>query len=115
MQGGEAEDQVAAGDADNFAAGEEAGESVERGAIVGVVESGDDYEFVGNVKIGVAGGQALASEVDGRGHGERFDAIRAAGGIGHGFEGSETFLEGEVGGVGGVLLDAAADGGGTEE
>src|SRR5260370_25083721 len=78
MQRAEAEDQVAAGDADNFAAGEEAREGVEGDAIAGVVEGGDDDEFVGNVKIGVAGGQTLVIEIDWRGDGESFDAERPA-------------------------------------
>jgi len=51
------EDQIAAGDAHDFAAGKQACERVEGYAIVRVVERWDDDEFVGDIKIGVAGGR----------------------------------------------------------
>jgi hypothetical protein len=78
VEGAEAEDQVTAGDADYFAVREELGEGAEGVAIVRIVERGDDYEFIGNVKVGVAGGEALAIEINWTGHGERFYAERVA-------------------------------------
>ena len=64
VESAEAEDEVAAGDADDFAIGEKFGESVEGDAVVRIVEGGDDDDFVGDVKICVAGGEALAIEID---------------------------------------------------
>ena len=52
----EAEDQVAAGDADDFAAGEEFGEFVEGDAVIGVIERGHDDEIICDVEICVARG-----------------------------------------------------------
>ena len=78
VESAEAEDEIAAGDADDFAAGEKTGEGVECDAVVRVVEGGDDHEFVGDVEIRVAGGETLVVEIDRRGHGERFDAKGAA-------------------------------------
>jgi len=52
-----------------FAAGKQACERVEGYAIVRVVERWDDDEFVGDIKIGVAGGQALIIEINRRGMG----------------------------------------------
>src|SRR5579864_8587401 len=57
VQGAESEDQVAARDSDDFAAGEEFGEFVERNAIVRVVERGHDNEIVCNIEIRVARGE----------------------------------------------------------
>ena len=78
MQRAQAEDQIDAVDADNLAVGEELGQGVERNAIGGVVERGNQNEAVGDVEVGVAGGQALAIEEDGGGHGQGHDAERLA-------------------------------------
>src|SRR5260370_29264547 len=78
MQCAEAEDKVAAGNANDFAAGKQRSERVEGHAIVGVVERGDDDKFVGDIKIGVAGRKALIIEINWRGHGERFKGERAS-------------------------------------
>ena len=115
MQCAEAEDQIAAGDADDFAAGEQACERVESYAIVRVVECWDDDEFVGDIKIGVAGGQALIIEINRRGHGERFDAKRAAVQVFHGLQKRVVFLQRDVIGVVRVLLDDGDDGVRTDE
>ena len=139
MEGAEAPDEVYGVDADDFAGGEAGGDDVEGAAVVGVVEGGDEDERVGDVEVGVAGGEALAIEDDGRGHGEfddleglaRADALRttvsslratavvfrAAGGVGaaEGVEAVEVLGEREVVGVGGVGLDAGEDGVGRDE
>ena len=47
---------------DNVAGGEAAGDGVEGVAVVGVVEGGDEDEVVRDVKVCVAGGEALAFE-----------------------------------------------------
>ena len=61
-------------DADDLAGGEAVGDDVEGDAVVCVVEGGDEDERVGDVEVGVAGGEALALEEDGRGHGQ-FDDL----------------------------------------
>ena len=76
MDRAEAEDEVAAINGRDGAAGEERGERVEREAVGGIVEHGHEDDLVGDVEIGVAGGKALAVEINGRGHGQRFDAQR---------------------------------------
>src|SRR5579859_3617893 len=74
VEGAQAPDQVDGVDADDFARGEAGGDDVEGVAVVRVVEGGDEDERVGDVEVGVAGGEALAFEEDGRGHGE-FDYV----------------------------------------
>src|SRR5713226_9574162 len=59
----ETEDEVAAGDAHDFAIGKQTGESIERDAIVRIVERRDDHDFIGDVEIGVAGGEPLTIEI----------------------------------------------------
>ena len=73
MEGAEAPDEVGGVDADDLAGGEAGGDDVEGAAVVGVVEGGDEDERVGDGEVGVAGGEAPALEVDGRGHGEGDD------------------------------------------
>src|SRR5260221_13910621 len=70
----EAKNKIAAIDSDNFTVEEVFRDDVERDAIVGIVEDGNEHEFVCDVEIGVACGQTLFVEVDRRRHGERFDA-----------------------------------------
>src|SRR5882757_10354426 len=72
VEGAQAPDQVDGVDADDLAVGEAAGDDVEGVAVVAVVEGGDEDEAVRDVEVGVAGGEALAFEGDGRGHG-KFD------------------------------------------
>ena len=94
--------------------GEAFGDDVEGVAVVGVVEGGDEDEAVGDVEVGVAGGEALALEDYGRGHGE-FDDVEGsvfilAGAIAGLAEAVEVFGEGEVVLVVGVGLDGGEDG-----
>ena len=65
VEGAEAPDEVDGVDADDLAGGEAGGDDVEGEAVVGVVEGGDEDEAVGDVEVGVAGGEALAFEEDG--------------------------------------------------
>lgn len=90
----QAEDQVAAGYAYHFAIWEEAGQGVESYAIVRVVEGGDDDESVGDVKVCVARGEALAFEINGGGHRQGFDAKRAAVVVFHLLEQGQIFCRG---------------------
>ena len=84
MEGAEAPDEIDGVDADDVAVGEAGSDGVEGVTVVGIVEGGDEDEVVGDVEVGVAGGQALALEGDGRGHGEFDDleglAAQVAGG-----------------------------------
>src|SRR5215475_12618510 len=96
VDGAQAEDQVAAGDGNDFASREEFGECVEGEAVAGIVEDGEKDDFVGDVEVGVGGGKALAVEVDGSGHGQSFNAEGLAVLVPGGFEEREIFLERRV-------------------
>ena len=109
VEGAEAPDEVDGVDADDFAVGEAGGDDVEGVAVVGVVEGGDEDQAVGDVEVGVAGGEALVFEEDRRGHGEFdyfegsvFEVAEAA-------EAVEVFGEGEMVFVVSVGLDAGED------
>ena len=78
-------------DADDVAGGEAGGEGVEGVAVVQVVEGGHEDAGVGDVEVGVAGGEALALEEDGRGHGERHDFKGGAVEVARGVEAGEVF------------------------
>jgi hypothetical protein len=127
VEGAEAPDEVDGVDADDLAGGEASGDGVEGDAVVGIVEGGDKDKRVGDVEVGVAGGQALAFEDDGRGHGEGNDlewlarsaALRATavalrdvggGGAAEGVEAVEVLGQREMVLVGGIVLDAREDG-----
>src|ERR1700691_1988928 len=77
------EHQIAAGDADDFAAGKKCGELVESNAVVRVVEGRHDDEIIRYVEVRVARGQAEVVEFDRCGHRKRFDVEWAAVGIFH--------------------------------
>ena len=49
-------------DSHDLAVGEQFGQNIERKAIVGIVEDRHQHQLVGDVEIGVAGGQALSVE-----------------------------------------------------
>ncbi len=118
VKGAEAPDQVYGVDAYDVAGGEAFGDDVEGVAVVAVVEGGDEDEVVGDVEVGVAGGQALALEDYRRGHGKFDDVeglfLQVAGGA----EAVEVFGEGKMvlvtsvgldGGEDGVFVDKAGD------
>src|ERR1700721_2893153 len=71
MERAEAEDEIPARYPYDFSAREKFGEGVESDPVVRIVERRDDDDFVGDVKIRVAGGEALAIEINWGGHGER--------------------------------------------
>ncbi len=110
MNCAEAENKVAAIDTDNFTVEEVFRENVERDAIVGIVEDGDEHKFVCKVEIGVARGQTLLVEVDGCGHGQFFDAKLSAALTLALFQDREIFLKMRVVFVGFIFLDDGQDG-----
>lgn len=110
MEGAEAPDEVYGVDADDVAGGEAGGDGVERTAVVGVVEGGDEDRVVGDVEVGVAGGEALAFEDDRGGHGEFDDMERVAGEVAGGAEAVEVLGERQVVFVVGAGFDAGEDG-----
>ena len=82
-------------------------------AVVGVVEGGYEDQVVGDVEVGVAGGEALAFEEDGGGHREVED-LEGLAGVGavcvaEGAQAVEVFGEGEMVLVRCVGLDAGED------
>ena len=79
-------------------------------AILRIVEGGDEHSAVRDVEVGVAGGQALAFEDDGRGHGQLDDVERLALKVAESAQAVEVFGEGKVVLVGGVGFDAGEDG-----
>ena len=97
-------------DADDLAVGEELGQGVQGDPIGGVVEGGNQDEAVGDVEVGVAGGQALAVEDDGDGHGQGHDAQRLAVLIACRLEPTKILRERLVVGVVTARLDHGHDG-----
>src|SRR5215813_3334493 len=79
VDGAEAENEVAAVHANDFAVEEILGEDIERDAVVRIVENRNKDKFVGDIEIRVAGGETLAVEENRRGHGEFFDTKLPAG------------------------------------
>ena len=96
-------------DTDDGTVGEAVGDDVEGVAVVGVVEGGDKDERVGDVEVGVAGGEALVVEGEGRGHGKLDDVEGLASQIAEAAEAVEVFGEREMVFVVGVGLDAGED------
>ena len=64
VQRAQSPDQIDRMDSNDLAGREAAGDDVEGVAVVGVVEGGDEDQIVCDVKVGVAGGQALVVEED---------------------------------------------------
>jgi len=110
VEGAESPDEVDGVDADDVASGKAGGDGVEGDAVLRVVEGGDEDERVGDVEVGVAGGESLAFEDDGRGHGQGEDAEGLAVEIAEGVEAVQVLGEREVVLVGGVGFDAGEDG-----
>src|SRR3989441_4798529 len=97
VQCAEPPDQISAVDADDLAVGEEVSEDVEGEAVVGIVEDGNENEAIGNVEIGVAGGEAASFEEHWAGHGEFDDGERLAILVGGGAEAADGFAQRLVG------------------
>ena len=70
MQRAQAEDEIDAVDADDLPVGEKLGQGVQGDPIGGVVEGGNQNEAVGDVEVGIAGGQAWPSKTTGTGMGK---------------------------------------------
>ncbi len=109
VEGAEAPDQIDGVDADDIAIREERGEGVEGDAVVWIMEGGHEDEAVGNVEIGVAGGQALAAEDDWPGHRQLGDGVLLPFPGARGLETGEIFGEYFVVGVAGVGFDGGED------
>src|SRR6266849_647348 len=110
VQCAEPPDQISAVDADDLAVGEEVSEDVEGEAVVGIVEDGNENEAIGNVEIGVAGGEAASFEEHWAGRGEFDDGERLAILVGGGAEAADVFAQRLVVGVVGVGFDDGDDG-----
>jgi hypothetical protein len=115
VEGAEAPDEIAAVDGDDWAVGDELFEDFEGEGVVGVVEDGDEDAGVGDVEVGVGGGEALAFEDDGGREGEFGDGELFILRVAHFFEAFEVFFHGGVVGVGWVGFDAGEEGGGVGE
>jgi hypothetical protein len=115
VHGAESPDEVAGINGDDFARGEQRGQRVQGDAVVGVVEDGHEHDAVGDVEVGVAGGQAALLEDDGAGHGKFDDVERLAGLICSGAEAAEIVAEGLVVYIFGISLDHGDDGVGGDE
>ena len=115
MNCAEAENEVAAIDADNFTVEKIFREDVERDAIVGIVEGGDEHKFVCNVEIGVARRQTVLVEIDRRGHGQFFYAKLPAALVLALFQDGEIFPKMGVVFVGFIFFDYRQDRGFVHE
>src|ERR1700739_3415750 len=65
-------------DSDDLATREEVRKRVERDAVIGIIEGGNEHDSVRDVEIAVAGGQALPLEHNRRGHGQLDNLERPA-------------------------------------
>ena len=64
MDGAESPDEVATMDANDIAIREDVGEKVKSNAVLGVVKGGYENQPIGDIKVGVAGGDTLSSDDD---------------------------------------------------
>src|SRR6185437_11215823 len=110
VQRAESPDQIDGVDADDFAIGEAAGDDVEGVAVVGIVESGDEYQAIRDVEVGIARREALALKEDGRGHGQLDDTEWFATKVARGAQTVEVLGERQVVLVAGVGFHAGEDG-----
>src|SRR3954452_11330060 len=96
-------------DADDFARGEKSGDGVEGDAVIGVVEGRDQDQIVGDIKVSVAGGEALSAEDDRAGKRQVNDLQLAAMKVSGGAQAAQVFLERFVVGVGAAGFDHGED------
>src|SRR4029077_6280994 len=89
--------------------------AVQGSAIVRIVEDRDQDDAVGDVEVGVAGGEAASFENHGAGHGEFNNSERFAVLIGGGSEAADVFAQRLVVRIGGIGLDGGDDGVGGNE
>ena len=102
-------------DADDFPLRKKLGKNVQRHAVVGIVEGGNQNQTVGDIEIGVTGRQALATK-DHRPRHRQLDQrelliVQRAGG----FEAGKVLGQRSVVGVAGIRLDGGHNGGGSDE
>src|SRR6266851_8696146 len=74
VDGAKSEHQIAAINRNNLTIRKKFCKRVQGNAIVRIAEDRDEYEFVGNVEVSIARGQALTMEENRRRHRKRFDA-----------------------------------------
>src|SRR5216683_1578485 len=78
VDGAEAEDEIAAVNRHDFAPREKFVEGVQGDSIVGIIEYRNEYKFVCDIKVCIAGREALFVEKHRRGHRQRLNAKRFA-------------------------------------
>jgi hypothetical protein len=100
MDGAEAPDEVAAVNANDFTRGKKPGDGVEGHAVIGIVEGRNQDQIVGDIKIGVAGGEALSAKDHRAGKRQVNDPQLAAMEVSGSAQAAQVFLERLVVGVG---------------
>ena len=115
MEGTQAPDEFGGVDADDAMLRHLALKDFEGKSVVGIAVRREQHDAIGDVEIGVAGGETLAVVLDGPGHGQFDDAERLARGILHGVKPFEILLEDLEIGVLRILFDDGGDSIGIEE
>jgi len=115
MEGAEAPDEVHGVNADDRAIGKQFRQRAKRDAVFRIVEGRDQHCRVGDIKVGVAGRQALAVEAERRRHRERNHLYPRTVFQAHSFKPFAIFLEDRVIGVAGIVLAAQHHGFGVDE
>jgi hypothetical protein len=76
MQRAESQHQIAAGNSNNFATRKKRSQRIQRHAIARISKRRNNQQLVGNIKIGITGGQPLLIEINWRRHRQRNHAQR---------------------------------------
>src|SRR5664280_3800133 len=104
VQRAQSPDEVPAINPDNLTIGKYCGEGIECDPIVGIAEYGHKHQLVGDVEIGIAGGQAPSTKVYRSRHWQLHHAQRMARLVGALLQPSEVVAQGLVVGIAGVRL-----------
>ena len=115
VDGAKTPDEVAAVDANDFTLGKQAGKNVERDTVIGIIEGGNEDEIVGDIKVGVAGGQTLSAKDDRAGKRQLNDLKPASVKISGGAEAAKIFLKRCIVGIGAAGLNRGENGIGGDE
>src|ERR1700687_5814066 len=99
MHRAEAPDQVSGIYSRDVTVGKQVSQNVQCDAVVGIVEDRRQHDAVGDVEVGIAGGQAASFKNDGYGHGEFYDSQGLAVLIGGGTQAANIFAQGLVIGI----------------